>query len=71
MNQEEKNKQKRINKEVLLIEDDQILIEKARHKLERKGFNVWTTYSIEEALYYLDVGLESDNKIIIFLLKRE
>lgn len=55
----------------LLIEDDQPMIERTRQNLENKDFKVWTTYSVEEALYYLEFGLNDSDRIIVFMLKRQ
>jgi len=65
--EEDKSKQKRIT--ALLLKDDQALIDKATKELENRGFHVWSMYSIEEALYYLDCGVGNNGGITIFLFK--
>lgn len=54
---------------VLLIQDNQLLIEKIKQKMKEKGLNVWPVYSAEEALYYLESAIEREDMAFIFLSK--
>ncbi|NQU82999.1 MAG: hypothetical protein HQ539_03545 [Parcubacteria group bacterium] len=69
MKEKPENKSKHKKRTVLLLKDDQILIDKATKELEERGFNVWPTHSVEEALYYLDCGVGDNGGITIFLFK--